>query len=103
MKTIASKLVNGANAPASEIPSTAISVVFNGTNYIVYEKGDAVPAIDYKDAPVAIEDEATLKAQLTQSQLDAGLWAKLQVHFEDAVTKESPKAAAAEAQPATLK
>jgi hypothetical protein len=35
---------NGVQYPATPIPTDAIAVVCDGTNYTVYEPGDTVPA-----------------------------------------------------------
>ena len=45
MITIASIVVDGVNAPESEIPKNAVLVVFDGTDntYTVYEQGDELP------------------------------------------------------------
>jgi hypothetical protein len=36
---------NGVQSPATPIPSDAIAVICDGTNYTVYEHGDAVPPL----------------------------------------------------------
>ena len=45
MITIASIVVDGVNAPVSEIPKNAIMVVFDGGagSFVVYEQGDELP------------------------------------------------------------
>ena len=43
MKTIAATVVNEVIAPTEQMPSDAKLIVFNGTEYIVYEDGDELP------------------------------------------------------------
>ena len=43
MQTIATVNIDGVISPVSESPKNAIKIVFNGTNYIVYEQGDELP------------------------------------------------------------
>lgn len=43
MQTIGTKIVNDVIYPESAFPEPAIKIVFNGTEYIVYEEGDELP------------------------------------------------------------
>ena len=43
MKTIAAKVVNDVITPVSELPTNAKLIVFNGTEYVIYEDGDELP------------------------------------------------------------
>lgn len=43
MKIIKSVLIDGVLIPSEPIPESAIRVVFDGENYIVYEDGDELP------------------------------------------------------------
>jgi len=43
MHTIASIVVNDVIQPVSEFPESAIKIVFNGTEYVIYEEGDELP------------------------------------------------------------
>ena len=44
MKTIAATTINDVITPVSELPSDAKLIVFNGTEYVIYEDGDEIPA-----------------------------------------------------------
>ncbi len=46
MKTIGTKVVNDVITPVSELPSDAKLIVFNGTEYVIYEDGDELPVIE---------------------------------------------------------
>ena len=46
MQTIGTKIVNDVIYPESELPSDAKLIVFNGTEYVIYEDGDELPAIE---------------------------------------------------------
>ena len=43
MKLIDTVLVDNVLKPSEPIPATAVRVVCDGTNYIVYEDGDELP------------------------------------------------------------
>lgn len=43
MKTIACIVIDNVNTPAEPLPKDAKKIVFNGTDYIVYEEGDELP------------------------------------------------------------
>ena len=43
MQTIGTVYIDGVISPVSEFPVSAIKIVFDGTNYIVYEQGDELP------------------------------------------------------------
>ena len=43
MQTIATVNIDGVIYPVSEFPKDAINIVFDGTNYIIYEVGDELP------------------------------------------------------------
>jgi hypothetical protein len=43
MKIIAAIMVNDVICPASEFPDSAIKIVFDGTEYVIYEEGDELP------------------------------------------------------------
>ena len=43
MKTIAATTINDVITPVSELPSDAKLIVFNGTEYVIYEDGDELP------------------------------------------------------------
>ena len=46
MKTIEAKVVNDIITPVSELPTNAKMIVFNGTEYVIYEDGDELPVIE---------------------------------------------------------
>lgn len=43
MKTISTMIIDDVISPASELPESAIKIVFNGTEYVIYEQGDELP------------------------------------------------------------
>jgi len=43
MKTIASTVINDVITPTEPMPSDAKLIVFNGTEYVIYEEGDELP------------------------------------------------------------
>ena len=43
MKTIAATTINDVITPVSELPTDAKMIVFNGTEYVIYEDGDELP------------------------------------------------------------
>ena len=46
MKTIAATVINEVITPTETMPSDAKLIVFNGTDYVVYEDGDELPVIE---------------------------------------------------------
>ncbi len=44
MKTIAAIVINDLITPTEAMPSDAKLIVFNGTEYVIYEEGDEIPA-----------------------------------------------------------
>ena len=46
MKTIAATVINEVITPTEPMPSDAQLIVFNGTEYIIYEDGDELPVIE---------------------------------------------------------
>jgi len=46
MQTIGTKIVDGVVCPVSEFPTSAVKIVFNGTEYVIYEEGDELPVIE---------------------------------------------------------
>ena len=46
MKTIAATVINDVITPVSAIPTDAKLIVFNGTEYVIYEDGDELPVIE---------------------------------------------------------
>ena len=44
MKIIAATVINEVVTPIEPIPSDAKLIVFNGTEYVIYEEGDEIPA-----------------------------------------------------------
>jgi len=44
MQTIGTKIINDVIYPESELPKNAKLIVFNGTEYVIYELGDELPA-----------------------------------------------------------
>ena len=46
MKTVEAKVVNDVIIPVSELPTNAKLIVFNGTEYIIYEDDDELPVIE---------------------------------------------------------
>ena len=43
MKTIAATVINEVITPTEPMPSDAKLIVFNGTEYVIYEAGDELP------------------------------------------------------------
>ena len=43
MKTIAATVINEVVTPTEPMPSDAKLIVFNGTEYVIYEDGDELP------------------------------------------------------------
>lgn len=46
MKTIAATVIDDVIAPKEPIPDSVKMVVFNGTEYVIYEDGDELPVIE---------------------------------------------------------
>ena len=46
MRTIAATVINEVITPVSELPTDAKLIVFNGTEYVIYEDGDELPVIE---------------------------------------------------------
>ena len=46
MKTIGTVIIDGVIFPASDFPDSAVKIVFNGTEYVIYEDGDELPVIE---------------------------------------------------------
>ena len=46
MKTIAATVINEVVTPTEPMPSNAKLIVFNGTEYVIYEDGDELPVIE---------------------------------------------------------
>ena len=46
MKTIAATVIDDVITPKEQMPSDAKLIVFNGTEYVVYEEGDELPLIE---------------------------------------------------------
>ena len=46
MKTIAATVINEVVTPIESMPSDAKLIVFDGTDYIIYEDGDELPVIE---------------------------------------------------------
>lgn len=44
MQTISTLIIDDAVTPAMPLPEDAKMIVFNGTDYIIYEEGDEIPA-----------------------------------------------------------
>ena len=44
MKTIAATVINEVITPVEPLPTNAKLIVFNGTEYVIYEDGDEIPA-----------------------------------------------------------
>ena len=44
MKIIEATTIDGVITPASELPKDAKLIVFNGTEYVIYEEGDEIPS-----------------------------------------------------------
>lgn len=43
MQTIGTVIIDDVICPVSEFPDSAIKIVFNGTEYVIYEEGDELP------------------------------------------------------------
>jgi len=43
MKTISAVIIDDVIFPASELPADAVKIIFNGTEYVIYEQGDELP------------------------------------------------------------
>ena len=43
MKTIAATVINEVITPTEPMPIDAKLIVFNGTDYVIYEEGDELP------------------------------------------------------------
>ncbi len=43
MKTIAATVINEVITPVEPLPTTAKMILFNGTEYVIYELGDELP------------------------------------------------------------
>ena len=46
MKTIAATVINEVITPVEPLPTDAKLIVFNGTEYVIYEDGDELPVIE---------------------------------------------------------
>jgi len=46
MKTIAATVINEVVTPIEAMPSDAKMIVFNGTEYVIYEEGDEIPSFE---------------------------------------------------------
>ena len=46
MRTIAATVINEVITPTEAMPSNAKLIVFNGTEYVIYEDGDELPVIE---------------------------------------------------------
>ena len=46
MKTIAATAISDVITPTETLPNDAKLIVFNGTEYVIYEDGDELPAIE---------------------------------------------------------
>jgi hypothetical protein len=46
MKTIAATVINEVVTPIEAMPSDAKLIVFNGTEYVIYEDGDELPSFE---------------------------------------------------------
>ena len=46
MKTIAATVINEVITPTEAMPSNAKLIVFNGTEYVIYEDGDELPSFE---------------------------------------------------------
>ena len=46
MKTISASIVDNVITPISELPTDAKMIVFNGTEYVIYEDGDELPSFE---------------------------------------------------------
>ncbi len=73
MILIDTKTVDGIIYPAQEIPADCIAKIYNGGQYICYQKGDIVPAIDYNDHPLDLSIDKDLNEGIFQKILPADL------------------------------
>ena len=46
MKTIAATVINEVITPTEPMPKDAKLIVFNGTEYVIYEDGDELPSFE---------------------------------------------------------
>ena len=46
MKTIAATVINEVVTPIEPMPIDAKLIVFNGTEYVIYEEGDELPSFE---------------------------------------------------------
>ena len=46
MRIITAIVVNDVITPVSELPTNAKMIVFNGTEYVIYEDGDELPSFE---------------------------------------------------------
>lgn len=46
MKVIKATTIEGVITPTEVMPSNAKMIVFNGTEYVIYEDGDELPVIE---------------------------------------------------------
>ena len=46
MRTIAATVINEVITPVEPLPTNAKLIVFNGTEYVIYEDGDELPVIE---------------------------------------------------------
>lgn len=46
MKITNAEIIDGVITPESELPNDAKLIVFNGTEYVIYEDGDELPVIE---------------------------------------------------------
>ncbi len=46
MKTIAATVINEVITPVEPLPTNTKLIVFNGTEYVIYEDGDELPVIE---------------------------------------------------------
>ena len=46
MKNIAATVINDVITPTESVPIDAKLIVFNGTEYVIYEDGDELPVIE---------------------------------------------------------
>lgn len=73
MKIINSININGVNTPEREFPKDAISIVFDGEKYVIYERGDTVPEFNYDISGSGIAEGDVMSEigeQLSQESLD---------------------------------
>ena len=46
MKIIPAVVINDVIHPSEPLPTDAIKIIFNGTEYVIYEDGDELPVIE---------------------------------------------------------